>query len=335
MGKSKLAVGDVARRRAGTAVFVSLALVSVFAVVNWFTKETPSLDLRQPWQDDPFDVLVSFDFVVLPMLVLLGALRSQLCRRYSTLPSRRVVDLLRVCGAAVGACLITQAAEWIAVALRLHHASWNAATLGQVIALLAGTIAMTAAAARLRAVSRAVHQVSDPGPQPDWLADTVALGLRASGKLERFGPYAIQLVRWVDLRILTRVRERPVRASMLVGAALALPIVAAKIVLEGYPPALALFSFLLPAMTLFALIVIIGRYLRIVAPRSDPRPPGVTAAVVSCLTGPTLFAFHDSLLPRDQTAAELYVLLVIGAAIGGLATLLVLRATDHVQGSRA
>jgi hypothetical protein len=204
-----------------------------------------------------------------------------------------------------------------------------------VIALLAGTIAMTAAAARLRAVSRAVHQVSDPGPQPDWLADTVALGLRASGKLERFGPYAIQLVRWVDLRILTRVRERPVRASMLVGAALALPIVAAKIVLEGYPPALALFSFLLPAMTLFALIVIIGRYLRIVAPRSDPRPPGVTAAVVSCLTGPTLFAFHDSLLPRDQTAAELYVLLVIGAAICGLATLLVLRATDHVQGSRA
>lgn len=316
-------------------MFLSLALVSVFAIVNWFAKETPSLDLRQPWQDDPFDVLVSLDFVVLPGLLLLGALRTQLCRRYSTLPSRRVVDLLRVCGAAVGVCLITQAAEWVAVALRLHHASWNAATLGQVMALLAGTIAMMAAAARLRAASRAVQQASDPGPQPDWLADTVALGLNASGKLKRFAPYAIQLVRWVDLRILTRVRERPVWASMLVGAALALPFVAAKIVLEGYPPALALFSFLLPAMALFALIVIIGRYLRVVAPRSDFRPPGVTAAVVSCLTGPALFAFHDSLLPRNQTVAELYVLLVAGATAGGLATLLMLRAIDHVQSSRA
>lgn len=201
---SELVVDDPARRRAGTAVYLSLAVVSVFAVVTWFTKEMPSLDVRQPWQDDPYDVVVSLDFVVLPLLVLLGATRTQLCPRYSALPSRRIVDLLRVCVAAVGACLVTQAAEWVAVVLRLHHASWNAATLGQVMALLAGTVAMTAAVARLRAASRGVLQVSDPGPQPDWLADTVALGLHASARLDRYGPYANRLVRWVDLRILTR-----------------------------------------------------------------------------------------------------------------------------------
>jgi hypothetical protein len=331
----ELSVGDPARRFAGTVVFVSLALVSVFAAITWFTKETPSLDLRQPWQDDPFDVVISFDFVVLPVLVLLGGARSQLCRRYSALPSRRLVDLLRVCGTAVGACLITQAAKWGAVALRLHHASWTTATLAQIIALLVGTVAMVAAGVRLRAASRAVRQASDPESQPDWLADTVALGCGVSGRLKRFGPRASLFVMWVDLHLLARVRQRPVWASVLAAAALALPFAAAKIVLEGYPPALVVFSFLLPAAALFALIVIVGRYLRIVAPRSDLRPPGVTVAVVSCLTGPALFAFHDSLLPQDQTVTELFVLLVVGAIIGGVATLLALRAIDCIKSGNA
>lgn len=193
----ELVVGDPARRRAGTAVFLSLALVSVFAFLTWFTKETPSLDLRQPWQNDPYDVVVSLDFVVLPVLVVLGGTRAQMCRRYSALPSRRIVDLLRVCGVAVGVCLTTQAAEWVAVALRLHRASWDAATLGQVIVLLAGTMVMVAAGVRLRAASRVVQQVSDPGSQPDWLADTVALGLCVSGKLKCLGPCAGRLVRMV------------------------------------------------------------------------------------------------------------------------------------------
>lgn len=235
---------------------------------------------------------------------------------------------------AVGVCLLTQAAEWIAVALHLHHARWSVATLWQVIGLLVGTLAMTAAASRLRAASHAVRQVSSPGPQPDWLTDAVALGLHASEKLSRHGTYASRLVRWINARILARVRQRPVWAAVVVAAVLALPIVAAKVFVEGYPPALALFSFLLPAMAVFALIVIAGQYLRVVAPCSDLRSPGVTATVVSCLSGPALFAFHDSLLPREQTVAGLYVLLVTGAMIGGLATLLVLHAINRVQRSR-
>lgn len=173
---SELVVGDPARRRAGTAIVASLALVSVFAAVSWLTKATASLDLHQPWRDDPYDVLVSLDFVALPVLVLMGAARTQLCRRYSLLPSRRIVDPIRVSRVAVGACLLTQAAEWIAVVLRLHYSSWNAATLWQVMALVVGTLGMTVAAARLRTAAHAVQQISRPGQQPDWLADTVTLG---------------------------------------------------------------------------------------------------------------------------------------------------------------
>ena len=55
---TELAVGEPARRRAGLAIIASLALAAVFAAVTVVSKETPALDLRQPWQDDPYDVPV-------------------------------------------------------------------------------------------------------------------------------------------------------------------------------------------------------------------------------------------------------------------------------------
>ncbi len=141
--------------------------------------------MRQPWQDDPYDLLVSLDFVVLPLLVATGVLRFQLCRRYSVLPARRLVDLLRICGAAVGACLVTELGEWIAVALGLHRAAWDAATFWQVVALMASTVAMVGVGLLLRSATHAVDRVARPAAQPDWLADAVTLGLRASGVLRQ------------------------------------------------------------------------------------------------------------------------------------------------------
>jgi len=318
---SELAVGERARRRAGLAIVTSLALVASFAAFTWLSKETPSLYVRQPWQDDPYDVLVSLDFVVLPLLVATGVLRFQLCRRYSVLPARRLVDLLRICGAAVGACLVTELGEWIAVALGLHRAAWDAATIWQVVALMASTVAMVGVGLLLRSATHAVDRVARPAAQPDWLADAVTLGLRASGVLRRQGDRGGAAVRWTDAHVVTRVRSHPVVAAVLLASVLALPYVATKIVLEGYPPALVLLSFALPAGALFALIVLVGRYLRIVAPRLDTSPAGVSAAVVACIVGTLVFALHDSLLPRHQTAAELNALLFGGAIAGGIASI--------------
>lgn len=69
---ASLGVGDNARHRAGVAIVGSLVAYTVFTVS---TKETPALYLPQPWQDDRFDALVSFDFVALPLLVIIGVLR--------------------------------------------------------------------------------------------------------------------------------------------------------------------------------------------------------------------------------------------------------------------
>ncbi len=331
---SELAVGERARLHAGLAIITSLALVAIFAALTWLSKETPSLYVRQPWQDDPYDVLVSFDFVVLPLLVATGVLRVQLCRRYSVLPARRLVDLLRICAAAVGACLVTELGEWIAVALGLHRTAWDAATTWQLAALMASTFAMMGAGLLLRSATHAVDRVARPAAQPDWLADSITLGLRASGMLRRSGDHAGAAVRWADAHVVTRVRSHPVVAAALLASVLALPYVAAKIVFEGYPPALVLLSFALPAGALFALIVLAGRYLRIVAPRTDTFSPGVSAAVLACIVGTLVFAFHDSLLPQHQTAAELNALLFGGAVAGGMASMIMLTALRAIADRR-
>ncbi len=323
MVTSELAVGDRARRQAGVVVVTSLALVAVFAVFMWLSKETAALNVSQPWQDDPYDVLVSLDFVVLPLLVAAGALRAQLCRRYSVLPARRLVDLLCVCRAAVGVCLVTELGEWVAVALGLHRAQWTALTAWQVAALLTATAAMVGAGLGLSRAARAVNRVAEAAPQPDWLSDAVALGLRMCGLLRRRADRASAVVRWADVHLVMRVRSHPIVAAALLADALALPYVAAKIVFEAYPPALVLLAFALPAAALFALIVLVGRYLRVVAPRSNVVPVGLSTTVAACIVGPVVFAFHDSLLPQHQTAAELNALLFGGAVVGGAASLTV------------
>ena len=259
---------------------------------------------------------------MLPLLVASGALRVQLCRRYSPLPARRLVDLLRVCGAAVGVCVVTDLGEWIAVGLGLHRADWTASTAWQVAGLFVSTVAMLVLGLLLFRASRAVRRVASVDEQPDWLTDAVDLGLAGSGCLRHQADRARDVVRWADAHVVGQVRRHPVVAAALLAAVLALPFVTAKIVLEGYPLALVLLSFALPAAAFFALIVVLGRYLRIVAPRAQPPSLGVSAAVAGCIAGTTVFALHDSLLPQHQTAAELNALLFGGAAAGCAAILL-------------
>jgi len=315
-----LAVGDPARRRAGLVIIASLALAAVFAAVTVLSKETPALDTRQPWHDDPYDVLVSLDFVVLPLLVAIGVLRMQLCRRYKQLPARRLVDLLRVSGAALGVCLVTEVAEWASVALGRHRATWTAVTYSQVVVLAVLTAATIGVCVLVHRAARVVAPLARPAAQPDWLADGVALALCATRVLGRHRGWGLMVVRWTDGQVVARVRAHPVAAAGLLAVVLALPFVTAKILLEGYPASLVLLSFVFVAATLFALVVVVGAYLRVVARPLAP-PAWLFTVVVACTAGAVAFAFHDSLL-ADQTVTQLSALYFgagIAAGISGLA----------------
>lgn len=316
MRSAELAVGTPARRCAGLAIVASFALAVVFAVVTVVSKETAALDLRQPWQDDPYDVPVSLDFVALPLLVAIGVLRVQLCRRNEPLPARRLVDLLRVGGAALVVSLATEVAEWVAVALGRHSAAWTAATTWQVAALAVLTVATISACVLVGRAARMVARAAAAAAQPDWLADGLVLLLRVSQMLGQHEGRARAVIRWVETQVIARVRTHPVAAAGLLAVALALPFVAAKIVLEGYPVLLVSVVFAFVTASLFVFVVVVGAYLRVVAPRGTSTPIWLSPTVAACTAGAVTFAFHDSLLAHQTVAGLSALFFGAGFAVG-------------------
>lgn len=316
-----LPVGAPVRGRAGAAVFASLAVTVAFCAFTWWAKENTALDLSQPWQDDPYDVLVSLDFAVLPFGAVMIAWRTLLCRRYSVLPARRLVDVLRACSVGVGVCLVTQIGEWVALALGLHHRQWTPFTGLQIGVLIAFTAAAAQVLLLLVSATRRVRRVATAAAAPDWMADLVTLGLLAARRLTRGGALR-GAVRFVDTQVSGRVRRHPIAAGALLATALALPFTGAKVVFEGYPPLLVLLSFALPAAVLFAFVMLAGWLLRLVTPTWSHAPRWLPALVVACATGPAVFAFHDS-FPTFQTPMGSNVLLFGGALIGAAVTAMV------------
>jgi hypothetical protein len=312
-----LPVGHRVRRSAALALRVGFVVATVFAVVTIVSKEIAALNAPQPWQDDPYDVLVSLDFAVLPLLVVMGAFRLVLCRRDEPLPSRRVADLLRVSSVALAACLFTQVAEWVAVALGRRRGEWNVSTTWQVLLLALLTVSTVGAGVLTLRAARAVDRATVCAPQPDWLSDLITAGLRLSATLG--ADRASAVIAGVDRIILPRVRHHPVGAACGLVGLLAAPYVAAKIVLEGYPLDLVFVITAFVSACLFAFVIVAGSYLPVVAPRRSRPSTVLVSAVAGCVCGATLFAFHDSLL-RDQTASGLALLLFGGALVGAAAT---------------
>lgn len=294
-------------------IVASLMLAAVVAAVTVVSKEVPRFYDGQPWHDDPYDVPVSLDFVVLPLLVGVGLLRVQLCRRCQPLPVRRVVDLLRLASAVLAVCLVTEAAEWVAVALDRHRATWAVVTSGQVVVLAVLTAATIAARVLVRRADRAMGGLAHPAGQPDWLADALLVALRATRLLGRYQGWPLRGVRWTNSQVIARVRAHPVAAAGLLAGVLAAPFVTAKIVLEGYPAPLVLLITVFITGALFAVIVVAGAYLRVVAPRQTSPPTWLRPVVAACTAGTVGFAFHDSLL-TDQTVTQLSAL-YFGAAL--------------------
>jgi hypothetical protein len=136
-------------------------LFTAFAVA---TTQVRALRAHSPWQDDPYDVVVSFTQLLVPALAAALALRI-ISRRPGAAPG----DLLRGGWALVGMVAMTAATDWVAVGLRMHQDAWER-TGRLLIAALALTTLVTATVVAAmwwiieRATGRADVRADPAGP---------------------------------------------------------------------------------------------------------------------------------------------------------------------------
>ncbi|HET7490039.1 MAG TPA: hypothetical protein VFJ85_19100 [Acidimicrobiales bacterium] len=326
----ELPPGHPARAVTGRAVALALAVGAAFVALAGAGKELPALYGREPWQDDPYDALVSLALWCGPLLLVLCGPRLALCRRRRPLPVRRAADLVRTAGVLTGLAGVTEAAAWVSVAAGAHRAEWSGTTAAEVGALAALTAATVAAGRALWRAGRALPAAA--GAQPDWLADALTLARRESARLGSLGERALVLLGWADRWPAALVRRHPLLAAGAFAAAFGVAVDTPQVVLEGYRPALALLFFAVSACSVFAFLALAGSYLHLVEGRPGAPAPAPAAAVAACACVPLAVAFRDSLWwvvgadGRSAGLAQLAVLAAAAAAAGAVLTGVAVRA---------
>src|SRR3954454_13569802 len=94
----------------------SVGCAVVFTGFALGTTQVRALRAHSPWQDDPYDVVVSFTQLLVPALAAAVAVRIAVRR-----PEAAPGDLSRGGWALVGLIAMTAATDWVAVGLRVHE----------------------------------------------------------------------------------------------------------------------------------------------------------------------------------------------------------------------
>lgn len=324
-------VGDPARRVFGRAVAGSVLLASLLFAFVAVGKELPALYAHEPWQDDPYDALVSFELLALPALIGLSALRLLLCRADEPLPARRVVDLLRMSRVLIWLGGVTVTSLWLSVLAGDHRSAWTPVTAGLLTGLAALTVLTGAGARLVGRARRAARDRGDAPERPDWLSDALVLAQRLTERVLGEVPASRRLLERVDSVVVAAVRRHPLGAAAAGSLVAAAVTDAPQVMLEQYRPAFAAYFAGVTACGLFAFTVVAGAYLHIVGRSGRSRSAAGYAFVLACASVPITAAFRDSLwwlVGTDERHGDLPALLALTAVVAGataLVTVLVLR----------
>lgn len=307
---ASLPVGATARARVRDAVFAAGAAGALVLLLSVVATQDKALRAHSPWQDDPYDVVVSFSLFILPALLAAGFFRLPACQAAEAMPVTRARDLLRWTRLAAGvaaACVLT---EWVSVAARAHAAAWG--TPGVVlIAVLAIATAVAGAAGLL--VTRATR-LAEPGWQqaagPDWVDDWLSAARLTAGTVHPLR----RLFSWLDprtIRCALVLRRHPLAAAAAISLTSGLAIALSQGIGEhslGRPGTairvLLLFTFV-PAATQFGFLVAAGAYLGIL--RHEPaRLPfagrvALRATIIAAATIPVTIGFRFWVHPLLHT----------------------------------
>lgn len=182
-----LPAGHPARRPVAVALWSALGTAGVFVVFAFLTTQVRAVRAGSPWQDDPYDAVVSGTMFFVPVLAAAMLARMALCRAARPLPLFRVRQLLRAALAGTLLVAVTVLADWIAVLARADHRLWNAGTPWLAGALAPLTMLVAVA---LVLYGRAARVVPGDGGRPDgdWLDDLLLI----VGALAARGPRAVR-----------------------------------------------------------------------------------------------------------------------------------------------
>ncbi|NUQ97382.1 MAG: hypothetical protein HOY79_12815 [Streptomyces sp.] len=300
------------RRAYPTAVWASLGAAGVFEALTVLETQDKTVRAASPWQDDPYDVMVSLARFTVPMLALVIALRLLVWLAPDGVDRAR--QTVRAAGAMVTLVGLTVVSEWAAVIARTPVSSsgaWASVLIGGLVV----NSVLTVAVAVLLVRGHRRHGSADPG-RHDWLGDAVFLGRRIP-----------VLRRWVGPDAAVWVRRRAMTVFVALSALAAAGLTSAQAIGERWTDPLLIAWFLVVAATSnLAFCVISNAVAGFVArpPRTRARRIAEVSAVAGCVAISVATAFRDALWPVFGTGSLTSVPALAALTLGaGLVTSLV------------
>jgi hypothetical protein len=299
------------RSRSTAVVPAAIACAALFYAVTVAATQIASVRARSPWQDDPYNVMVSCALVTVPVLAVMLVVRIAARRSRPTETGAAAGDAERqMLRATLALLLIVDATlvfEWAAVIGGAHRTAWTVATGW----LLAGAVATTLSAAPLTVLALRAGAARRLGRRwnEDWLGDLASLVDRMAGA----GRLNLTLV-------VAGVRRHAVPVFAAASVAGAAAIIGALAYSEGWTdPWLFGWALAVGATSNFAACMIVNAVAGVVA-RPAPRRPQLEVAVVAgCVAVQFAVAFRGpiwtALTGRSADTLAALTELTIGAAV--------------------
>ncbi|MCP2339326.1 hypothetical protein [Actinomadura rupiterrae] len=300
-------------RAALTAIRAALGTAGLFEALSLLASQDKAVRATSPWQDDPYDVFVSFAIFAVPMLAGVITLRM-LAWRAPGGPDR-AHQMLRATWTMTALIWVTLLAEAAAVAVGAHAAIWNRWTA----VLISGLAVATAAALVVTVLLARQRRPRGSAAQwrHDWLGDVVWICGRVPA-----------LRRWTTDDNAAWVRRHAMGVFLGLSALVALGLVGALAGGEGWTdPLLIAWALAVETAAYLAfcwLSNLIGGFIAR-PPRTSARRTAELSVVVGCVAIQLAVAFRNALGSAlgtgDPADVPSLVLLTLGAGLlSGTAT---------------
>jgi hypothetical protein len=297
---------EESRRRSPAVILASVGVACLFEVLTLTATQDKTVRAASPWQDDPYDAMVSLAEFTVPMLALVIALRLLVWRAPGGPDRER--QMVRAALAMIALVGLTLIFEWAAVVAGAHapyRNTWASLLIGGLAAASTVTVVVTVLLVRRR---------GSHGPwRHDWLGDVVLVCGRVP-----------VVRRWVTPQAAAWVRRRALTVFVVLSVLAAVGLAGSLAVGERWTnPLLIAWALVVVTTSNLAFCVISNAVAGFVA-----RPPGrrvaETSVVAGCLAIQVTVAFRNPLWAGFGAGSLRSVPALVALTLGaGLATSLI------------